>query len=474
MLFNSVNFIFIFLPLVFSIFTILRKFNNKFYLKLFLISSSLFFYAFYEILFFPLIILSIIFNYLLSIQIKKNKTGKKKFLLIFGIIVNILLLFSFKYSNFFISLFIHFSEQKISYLNLIFPLALSFFTLQQITFLVDNYEDKKLKCNFINYCFYVTFFPQLIAGPILLFKNISPQLDNGNLIKSKLKDQCLGIYLISLGLFKKVIISDFFFRYSEIIFTNESNLSIIDSWIGSISFSIQIYYDFSAYSDLAVGLALLFGIKILNNFNSPFKAQSIIDFWQRWHISLINFINAYMFTPLIRSVKNISPTKIYIITVFIMTIIGFWHGPSINYIFFGIMHGLGLVVNRFYRQFGLNMGSIINTLLTLIFINISFVFFRADSFLGAINIIKSMFNFVTPFYYQKLFTILSRTDLLLFFLIFPIISFIILFKKNSLEISEKFKINKKNLITSILLFLIASFSLIDNYGTENTFIYFKF
>ena len=473
MLFNSVNFIFIFLPLVFSIYIFLRKFKNQNYLKIYLILSSLFFYGFYEVLFFPLIISSIVFNYLLSIQIKKNKYRKKLFL-IFGIIINILVLFSFKYSNFFISLFNSFSEQEVKFLNLIFPLALSFFTLQQITFLVDNYEDDKIKCNFINYCFYVTFFPQLVAGPILLFKNIYPQLENKSLLKFELKDQCIGIYLISLGLFKKVIISDFFSKYSELIFTHEKNLSLIDAWIGSISFSMQFYYDFSAYSDLAVGLALIFGIKIMNNFNSPFKAQSIIDFWQRWHISLTNFINAYMYTPLIRSVKNISMTKIYIITVLIMTIIGFWHGPSINYIFFGFMHGLALVINRFYRRFGINMGSFINKILTLIFVNISFVFFRSDSFFGAVNIVKSMFNFETLFYFQKLFTIFSRIDLILFFLIFSIVFFLILFQKNSKEISETFKISKKNLTVTILLFLISSFSLINNYGTENRFIYFEF
>ena len=339
---------------------------------------------------------------------------------------------------------------------------------------MDNYEDKDLKFNFINYCFYVTFFPQLIAGPILLFKNISYQLNEGYLIKSNLRDKCLGLYLITLGLFKKVIISDFFSTYSEIAFANDANLTMIDSWIGSVSFSLQFYYDFSAYSDLAVGLALLFGIKILNNFNSPFKAQSIIDFWQRWHISLSNFINAYMYTPLIKQIKNISITKVSVITICIMTIIGFWHGPSLNYILFGLMHGLGLAINRIYRQFNFDMGKFINASLTLIFINISFVFFRSDNFYVAINIIKSMFNFETLLYSSKFFTIFPKIDFFLFFLAFPILFFIILFRDNSKEISENFQINKKNLIVSIFLFIVISFSLISDYGTENKFIYFKF
>lgn len=473
MLFNSVGFIYFFLPIVFAFYYFLKKYNEL-YTKLFLIFSSLFFYSYYEIIFLPLIISSILFNFFLSTQIKKAEIKKKKLFLIIGIFINILVLFSFKYSNFFISLYVHFTEQSFEYINLIFPLALSFFTLQQITFLVDNYQDKDLEFNFVNYCFYVTFFPQLVAGPILLFKNISTQLNNNFLTKSLLRDKCIGLYLISLGLFKKVIISDFFSKYSEISFANQQKLTLIDSWIGSVSFSIQFYYDFSAYSDLAMGLALLFGIKIINNFNSPFKAQSIIDFWQRWHISLSNFINSYMYTPLVRCVKNISLTKISIITVCVMTIIGFWHGPSINYILFGFMHGIGLVVNRIYRQLDFNMGRFVNTTLTLIFINISFVFFRSDSFSGAINIIKSMFDFNTLFYESKFFTIYPKIDFVLFFLIFPFLFYIILFKDNSKEIAEKFKINKKNLIITIILFLISSYALISDYGMENKFIYFQF
>ena len=209
MLFNSVGFIYFFLPIVFAFYYFLKKYNEL-YTKLFLIFSSLFFYAYYEIIFLPLIISSILFNYFLSTQIKKAEIKKKKIFLIIFIFINILVLFSFKYSNFFISLYVHFTEQRFEYINLIFPLALSFFTLQQITFLVDNYQDKDLEFNFVNYCFFVTFFPQLVAGPILLFKNISTQLNNNFLTKSLLRDKCIGLYLISLGLFKKVIISDFF------------------------------------------------------------------------------------------------------------------------------------------------------------------------------------------------------------------------------------------------------------------------
>ena len=475
MLFNSVIFIFIYLPIVLSIslFIKIKRFN-EIYQKIFLIFSSLVFYGFYEIIFLPLIISSIIFNFLISQRIRQLKKFKKKIYLIFAIIINVFILFLFKYSNFFIEMYSNFTSENIDYVNLIFPLALSFFTLQQIAFLVDSYEDKSIEHSFINYCFFVTFFPQLVAGPILLFKDISTQLKNGYLSKISYQNISMGIYLISLGLFKKIIISNFFSSYSDLAFSYKQNLTLMDAWIGSFAFSMQFYYDFSAYSDLAVGLALIFGINIINNFDSPFKALSIIDFWQRWHISLSNFINAYMFVPLVKNLKVISIAKISIITIFIMTIIGFWHGPSLSFIIFGLMHGLALALNRIFREFNFNLGKLINCLLTLNFINISFIFFRTENLLFAKNMIISMFNVKSLPFFSDFFTIYSKLDFLLFLSIFPIFLYIVLINKNSRELTIDFSFTKKNLLTCVVMFVTSAFVLINNYGYENKFIYFQF
>lgn len=468
MLFNSISFLVYFLPIVFLIYNFLRlKLLSKNYNKIFLILSSLIFYSLYEIIFLPLIISSILFNYILG-NLIINKQNKK-FYLFLGIILNVIILFCLKYANFFIDLFNVVGKYDLNYLNLIFPLALSFYTLQQIGFLVDCYENKKLKFNIIDYAFFVTFFPQLVAGPILYFNDIKKQLGN-RFSKFSLTNICLAIFLISLGLFKKTIISDFFAKYSDTGNINSEDLNILDAWISSLSFTNQIYFDFSGYSDIAIGISLLFGIKIINNFNSPYKSESIIEFWDRWHISLSNFIKAYMFAPALKYIKRLNEIKLSVVTFLIMVLIGFWHGPSLNFIIFGALHGLAIIINRQFRKLNFNFSKKFNIFLTFMFINMAFVFFRAPDFSVARNIVISMFNFNN----LSLLTIYGEKNFLLFFVFTPIIFYFLFFKRNSKELSSNFVANKKKLILTLLMFISSMYSILKSYGVENKFIYFMF
>jgi len=278
MLFNSYLYIFLFLPITFYIYFYLTSKKLIIFSKIFLIFSSLFFYGWWNIIYLPIIIFSIIFNFYISLKLVKQKN---KFLLIFAILTNILLLGYFKYYNFFIENINIVTNSTIDIVPIILPLAISFFTFQQIAYLVDSYNSEIKEYNFLNYTLFITFFPQLIAGPIVHHKQMMPQfIKTINFVKNY-KNIMLGLFIFSLGLFKKVIIADTFATYATTGFDIASSLNLFEAWATSLSYTFQLYFDFSGYTDMAIGSALLFNIKLPINFNSPYKAINIQDFWRR-------------------------------------------------------------------------------------------------------------------------------------------------------------------------------------------------
>ena len=294
MLFYSYEFIFIFLPLIFFIYFYLNSKRLTHASKAFLVLSSLFFYSWWNIIYLPLILISMLFNYSLGNSLSNYKNNKKRFtkksILSFGIVLNIVLLGYFKYSDFFIANFNLLTESNADLLNLALPLAISFFTFQQIAYLVDSYKEETKEYDFLNYAIFVTFFPQLIAGPIVHHKEMMPQFD---ILKNKVKNYkniSLGLFIFSIGLFKKVVIADYFAVAATNGFDYSLILSFFEAWATSLSYTFQLYFDFSGYTDMAIGAALLFNIKLPVNFNSPYKALSIQDFWRRWHITLSRFL----------------------------------------------------------------------------------------------------------------------------------------------------------------------------------------
>ncbi len=418
--------------------------------------ANLVFYSWLNFRFVFIITFSVLINYFFSkffLSEDKKLPINKKSALIIAILFNISLLIFFKYLDFLIININYLFGSSFKEFNLPFPLALSFFTLQQITFLVNCYDKQIIKVKFIDYFNYVSFFPQLIAGPIVLFKDLNYKLNIKNR-KINYSNIYKGLTFISIGLFKKIVIADNLFLLSDYGFTNLDNITIIDSWIASTAFSLQFYFDFSGYADIAIGSALLFNIRLPINFNSPFKSISVIDFWKRWHITLSNFITNYMYFPLIKYFENKYFYNIFSI-ILVMTVAGIWHGPRWTYVIFGLMHGLALSFNHL---FNFRLNKIISIILTFIFVNFSFVFFNSKTINNALNMISKMFKFNNLEYNYNLNNIL--------FIFFAMI--IVFCLKNSNKIFN-IKPSFKNTFLIIILLIVSIFNL-----EEKRFIYFDF
>jgi len=436
--------------------------------KAFLVFASLFFYSWWNVAYLPLILISMLFNYTTGNSFVKNKNISNKSILIFGVIANLSLLGYFKYADFFIENINQVSNNDISLLHLALPLAISFFTFQQIAYLVDSYRGETKEYDFLNYAIFVTFFPQLIAGPIVHHKEMMPQFAN---IKNKVKNYkniATGLFIFSMGLFKKVIIADHFAKVANMGYQNTEILNIAEAWATSLSYTFQLYFDFSGYTDMAIGAALLFNIKLPINFNSPYKALSIQDFWRRWHMTLSRFLRDYIYIPLGGNRKGNISTYYNLMATFILG--GLWHGAGWTFIFWGFLHGFALIVHRSWNTLGFKMNKILAWFITFNFINLTWVFFRAENFSSATELIKNMFNIYS-------IELLTKENLLLHidskpkvFLIILLAILLVSVGKNSNYFIEKFKPNKIYLFSFLMMFLIATLNL----NKYQIFLYFNF
>jgi len=297
-LFNSYEFIFFFLPAVFVIYFVLQYAGLSRLAKISLVLASLVFYSWWNISYLPLIMISVVINYAVGTYLgKTNKLGTRKSVLTIGIIFNVVLLGYYKYTDFFIETVNSLLKESFPLLHLALPLAISFFTFQQIAYLVDSYRYETKGYRLDEYMLFVVFFPQLIAGPIVHHKEVMSQFHNEN-SRLNAKNISLGLYIFGIGLFKKVMIADTFAIWANDGYKNAFDLNIVEAWIASLSYTFQLYFDFSGYADMAMGSALLFNIMLPINFNSPYKAVNIQDFWRRWHITLSRFLTAYIYIPL--------------------------------------------------------------------------------------------------------------------------------------------------------------------------------
>jgi alginate O-acetyltransferase complex protein AlgI len=392
MLFHNPNFLFIFLPIVFVIYFFLKDKKKRIF---FLSLSGFIFYAVWNLKFAPLIIGSIITNYLLGKKIiLTNDAPKKKSILLLAIFFNIFYLAFFKYSDFFISNYNIVFNTNVELLNFPFPLALSFVTFQTIGFIYDCYEKNIKTLNLNKYSLFIIFFPQLIAGPIVKYHSMTSQFESDRKSIMNIKNVIIGLIVLSIGIIKKVFIADNLSIISDQVFAAPESLNFITSWIGSLCFTFQIYFDFSGYIDMATGVALLFNIYLPQNFNSPYKATGIIDFWQRWHITLTNFLTTYIYTPLLKSFKNLNFFKSMVSTMLVFLIAGLWHGPSWLFVIFGALHGAGLITNHVFRRFfSLSLNKFFSQVITFLYVNFTFIFFRSESISNSLYIIKKMFMF---------------------------------------------------------------------------------
>jgi len=494
LLFNSYEFIFVFLPITFFIYFYLNHKRFTEASKVFLVFSSLFFYSWWNITYLPIILSSILFNYIIGTSLNKEQVENhhrfsKKLLLTFGIVSNIALLSYFKYMDFFIENINLVSGSNYNLLYLALPLAISFFTFQQIAYLVDSYRQKIKEYNFLNYSLFVTFFPQLIAGPIVHHSEMIPQFAK---TKNKVKNYrniAMGLFIFSIGLFKKVVIADTFAVWATQGFDVATTLNLFEAWATSLSYTFQLYFDFSGYTDMAIGIALLFNIKLPINFNSPYKATSIQDFWNRWHITLSRFVNMYIFKPIVKSYKQYTFTKGMMALFMSMVIIGFWHGSSWLFILFGAMHGIAITINHIWKKkIKIKIHQVLGWFLTFNFVNISLIFFRAKEWDDVVKILSGMinitetpiskefinfFNYINPIsiYFDKFKGVNFNTFISVNTLEMLILGFILITYTNSNEMA------KKGITFSLYILSIFSFGtalIVMSLQTGSEFLYFNF
>lgn len=409
MLFNSYEFILVFLPVTFFVYFWLNGARLIVAGKAWLVLASLFFYSWWDVTYLPLILVSMLVNYAIGTSLGRKENGgdpslfslvgagvaggralPRKAILTAGVAFNLGLLGYFKYADFFVAN-LNAAGGNFTLPNIILPLAISFFTFQQIAYLVDSYREETREYDFLNYALFVTFFPQLIAGPIVHHKEMMPQFaSKWNLVK-RYRNIALGLFIFSMGLFKKVVIADTFAQWATPGFDTAVTLSFFGAWITSLSYTFQLYFDFSGYTDMAIGAALLFNIRLPINFNSPYKATDIQDFWRRWHITLSRFLRDYLYIPL--GGNRIGPARTYVNLFATFLLGGLWHGASWMFVIWGALHGAALVIHRFWsRQLGLVMPAILGWFLTFNFINITWVFFRAGDIDDAVKVIGGMFG----------------------------------------------------------------------------------
>ena len=401
MLFNSPEFLFGFLPITLFVLFIGAN-RHKQTATVWLIVASLFFYAWWDIRNLPILVLSVVFNYLLSDHLITRTTDGKpdRIALAIGIFLNLSVLLWFKYRNFIAenlgSLFsFHMELHKLA-----LPLGISFFTFQQISYLVDGYRGKTSRCSPAQYAMVVTFFPHLIAGPIVRYQDVIPQFSKPGIFQFDAVRVNAGLMLFVAGLFKKMVFADSIANYSNLAFDAASQgvvLTFTEAWVGALAYTCQLYFDFSGYSDMAIGLAWIVGIRFNANFNSPYKAHSIVDFWRRWHISLSNFLRDYLYIAL--GGNRVSQARMYANLLITMLLGGLWHGANWTFVVWGGLHGAYLVINHFWRftlsKFGYAeqaspLPAAASWILTFLGVVIAWVIFRADGLSVAGSILRSM------------------------------------------------------------------------------------
>ena len=422
MLFNSYEFVFGFLFLCLLGYYGLHRLGSARLLQLWLLLCSLFFYGWWDVRYLALLAFSIGANFLIGRRITHGRDvqGRKR-LLVFGLVTNIALLGYFKYFDFFLSSIDRLPGISVSTWNIVLPLAISFFTFQQIAYLVTAYrgttgaafqgrnQGKNRGNNrggqdsygLVEYALFVSFFPQLIAGPITRAEAIIPQLRTLVQPRALMQNFAVGLSIFTIGLFKKTVIADQFSEWSLLCFSSVESgatLSTADAWIGTLSYSFQIYFDFSAYSDMAIGLGRMFGIILPLNFNSPYKSASIVEFWRRWHITLSNFLRDYLYIPLGGNRQGSLRTGVNILLT--MLIGGLWHGAAWTFVIWGGVHGLFIVINHLWSSLVGSKPALaalnsrirpLSIVFTLFCVSMAWVLFRADSFASAWSIYGSLF-----------------------------------------------------------------------------------
>jgi D-alanyl-lipoteichoic acid acyltransferase DltB (MBOAT superfamily) len=402
MLFNSYVFICLFLPVAVVGFYLLGAGGQRRAAICWLVAASLFFYGWWNPVYVPLLLGSVLFNYSVGVLLGAAPAiGLRRLVLALGVSGNLGLLGYFKYANFFVDNVDQATQLGWSLSEVVLPLAISFFTFQQVAFLVDASRGQAREYDFLRYCLFVTFFPQLIAGPIVHHREMMPQFASGRMGRFVSENLAVGVTIFALGLFKKVILADGAALHATPVFAAAEAgraVGLLAAWQGVLAYTVQIYFDFSGYSDMAIGLGRMFGVRLPLNFDSPYKATSIIDFWRRWHMTLSRFLRDYLYIPLGGGRRG--PARRYANLMIVMLLGGLWHGAGWTFVVWGGLHGLFLLVNHLWRGLrrpaaqstpgARGLEALAGRCLTLLSVMVAWVFFRAESLEGASIVLAGM------------------------------------------------------------------------------------
>lgn len=395
MLFNSFSFLLVFLPITLLGFYLFAKHSQRLAAG-WVALASLMFYAWWDYRYLLLLIVSITFNYHLGSLIGNAAAGARKRLLLFSVASNLVLLGYYKYANFFVSTVSELGGLDFAVVNVVLPIGISFFTFTQIAFLVDTYQGKVREYQFVHYLLFVTYFPHLIAGPVLHHKEMMPQFADSRIYRFSASEFGIGLAIFVIGLAKKVLIADNLAPHASVVFDSQGTQTALVVLGGVLAYSFQLYFDFSGYSDMAIGLSRMFGVKLPLNFNSPYKSLNISEFWRRWHMTLSRFLRDYLYIPLggnrrgnIRRYSNLMVT---------MLLGGLWHGAGWGFVIWGGLHGIYLVINHawtgFARMIQFPVAAIwwraVAVILTFSSVSVAWVFFRAPDLNAALLLMKGL------------------------------------------------------------------------------------
>ncbi len=499
MLFNSYSFIFFYLPVVLLGFFQLARIKHT-YAAAWLAAASLFFYGYWNPAYIGLLLSSIVCNYAFGMWIakaglrmageesSKQSGASKKHILVIAMTANLALLAYYKYANFFVSNLNPLFDTDWNLANIILPLGISFFTFTQIAFLVDTYQGKVKEYNFVHYVLFVTYFPHLIAGPILHHKEMMPQFAHTSTYRINWEHMATGLMLFTLGLCKKTMGADALAPFANGIFNGvQSGIlpTAYEAWAGALAYTLQLYFDFSGYTDMALGIALLFNIKLPVNFDSPYKATSIIDFWRRWHMTLSRFLRDYLYIPLGGNRKG--QIRRYLNLFATMLLGGLWHGAGWTFVVWGALHGVFLTINHLWREAISErylrwmpnwIATLSGGLLTFIAVVAAWVVFRSSDIHQAKVILEAMFGIHSRpitldavMHGQLLLTTdLSGRDLIKLLLLS--LAWVWL-----LPNSGKLKFFKGNYLLALcqaVFVIYLLFLAIDQFGSYSPFLYFQF
>lgn len=392
MLFSSYIFVFAFLPLTLAGYFLLSKVKSPVPQRVFLIIASLVFYAWFEWKYIFLIAASILVNYLIAIIISRTrKNGAKKALFILSILFNVLLLGYFKYYDFIIDTVNSIASTEFMLKGIVLPLGISFFTFQQISFQLYLYKNEGENVNLLNYVLFVSFFAQLVAGPIVHYEDLVPQIEKAETRKFNSDNFVLGVYMFIIGLFKKLVIADSVAAFVDNGFSRIEAFGAVPAWVMMFGYAFQIYFDFSGYSDMAIGLGKMFNFNLPVNFNTPYRSSSVAEFWNRWHITLGKTLAETVYIPLGGNRKGKARKCLNLFIVFLVS--GIWHGASWTFIVWGILHGIARVFEEIFGNVLEKIPLIIRKAATFLFVSAAFTVFRAETFGDALKVYKGLFNF---------------------------------------------------------------------------------